>query len=266
MNHTKYFALLMLLFVSCSNLPDGILNQKQMENVIYDTHLAESLMEEYSLNIRSKDDKRRLLANVYKTNNTTKAQFDSSLVYYSAHLTELMKIYDRVDKRVAEQSKIVAREVYLYEKSLLTPEGDSVDIWKATPDFILDPRLLTENRLYEVKCDTNFKDGDSLVLNMNINKMQPDSLSKIYLLFALKSTNDSISMIDTFLVNDGNVKLNMSFDKIPVAGGVVTNFTYIIENDSIVNPVYINDVSLMRYHRDIKVNSDSLITEISTNE
>jgi hypothetical protein len=255
-----------LLIIGCNKVPEGILDQKQMENVIYDTHMAESIMEEYTLNVKSKDDKMRVLANIYKKNNTTKAQFDSSLVYYSAHLTDLMKIYERVEKRIDNEVLTISKEVNAYDLSLLTPEGDSVDIWKGSPEFILDPRLLTQNRYYHINCDTNFKNGDSLVLNMNICKMVPDSISRIYLLFAISANNDSISMVDTFIVDNGYIKLSLNYPDAKPVGSVITNITYLSDNDSILSPVYINDVSLMRFHRDMTLKTDSLPTEIKSDE
>lgn len=83
---------------SCGN--SYVLSPDQIEDLLVDLHLAEGIALEHSVDFRTTDDKLDLYSTVYAKHNTDKAQFDSSMVYYSENLSELTEIYEGVYERL----------------------------------------------------------------------------------------------------------------------------------------------------------------------
>ena len=95
------------LLASCTNkkLPEGVLDERQMVNVLADLSVIDgymaSLMYTDSLRIKGKN----YYATVYKNHNTTKAAFDKSMKYYSTQPVLLDSMYSKVNKKLEAKEK-----------------------------------------------------------------------------------------------------------------------------------------------------------------
>ena len=105
------------LFCSCGN--DYILTNKQMEDLLLDIHLVDGISLSNS-NFSSKNAKSDLYTTIYEKHNTTKEQFDSSMVYYSENLEELVEIYEAVQSRIEELEKDVKAGKYTAATSFIS--------------------------------------------------------------------------------------------------------------------------------------------------
>ena len=98
----KFFYLLSLfLFVSCSEekevIPDHIIQPNKMSDVLLDVQLMKShLSQERIIDPYILDSVNAFYNAVYQRYDITKADFDSSLSYYSNHIIMLDSIYDKV--------------------------------------------------------------------------------------------------------------------------------------------------------------------------
>ena len=111
-NLIKLFIVSCLLF-SCKpakeedeTVPSTILSEEQLINVLTDAYLAEGAS---GINVKSVPGEKFDSAYVFnplKDNNINKAQFDSSIIYYTRHPKKLKFIYDKVlDKLSVIQAK-----------------------------------------------------------------------------------------------------------------------------------------------------------------
>ena len=151
-----------VVITGCERRPDGILDGKKMEDVVVDMHMAESVMDQYPGKFRSPQEKQTVINGVFKKNDISKAAFDSSMIWYGAHLNQYMKIYDRVIGRLTTDSKYYSSLLVEAEKKEQTLSGDSVDIWRKSPTIVLNPLLLATNPSNLVinklfSCVKNFK-------------------------------------------------------------------------------------------------------------
>ena len=81
------FAILALFLSGCKpSLPGGVLSKGDMENILYDYHLAQTMAER---NASRSIDERTYEDAVFRKYGVTQEQFDSSLVYYMRHTGEL---------------------------------------------------------------------------------------------------------------------------------------------------------------------------------
>ena len=91
-------AVFVLLLASCKvERPSDVLSPKKMEAVLYDYHLAQVMCNDLNGQDRYK---RELYMNyVYEKHHVTRAQVDSSLVWYARYPKDLSAIYEHLDKR-----------------------------------------------------------------------------------------------------------------------------------------------------------------------
>ncbi len=111
-NLIKLFIVSILLF-SCKPpkeedevVPETIMNEEQLVNVLTDAYLAEGASGINVKNVTGEKFDSTYIFNPLKDNNVEKAKFDSSMVYYSKHPKKLKIIYNKVlDKLSAAQAK-----------------------------------------------------------------------------------------------------------------------------------------------------------------
>src|SRR5215467_2628706 len=83
------------LVAGCSSTPNGVYSEGDMEDILYDYYKAKAL----GNNLPSDQEYKAALylKAVFKKYNTTEAEFDSSLVWYTAHPDQFMDVYKKVD-------------------------------------------------------------------------------------------------------------------------------------------------------------------------
>ena len=106
----------MLLVVGCR--PKGILTSRQMRNVLYDLHRADAILQVAGLNYNHDEELAKYYQVVLDKNHVTKAQFDSSLVWYTDHPQIFNKIYPKVVKRCEQEINEMTEE---YKSRMTTP-------------------------------------------------------------------------------------------------------------------------------------------------
>ena len=90
--------LCLLSFVLCLTgcRPKGILSSGEMRAVLTDLHKTDGLIQIYGLNYGHEEVKNIYYAQVLEKHGITQAQFDSSIVWYTAHPVLFDKIYPKV--------------------------------------------------------------------------------------------------------------------------------------------------------------------------
>jgi hypothetical protein len=124
----------LLTFTACSNKGDAnaVLSADDMEDVLFDYHLAQSLVNQSG---DSADFRIRVYAEaVFKKHEVTEEQFNTSLRYYHRHTTELHDIYKNIEKRM---NFLVGD----YSETRYTSEGDTANIWQGPERYLLSAAL-----------------------------------------------------------------------------------------------------------------------------
>lgn len=92
-----------IMFTACR--PKGILHSWEMRDVIVDLHKADALMDVTGVSRYNTEVRSLYYAQVMESHGITQAQFDSSLVWYTAHPQLFDKIYPRVMKRLEKEKE-----------------------------------------------------------------------------------------------------------------------------------------------------------------
>ena len=94
------FCCVVLLQFACSNRPDDVLSRSEMKSFLTDLHLLEGV---FSSDVTISEDEKILYYHaLFQKHGISKAQFDSSLVYYTRNPKVFERIYTSVNKNLEE--------------------------------------------------------------------------------------------------------------------------------------------------------------------
>lgn len=99
-----FFILLVTIIAGCSSRPDEVLTRKEMTHLLIDLHKADGIIYVAGKQYGYSEEKTVCYQNVLNRHHVSQAQFDSSLVWYTANPKIFEKIYIDV---VAELEKEV---------------------------------------------------------------------------------------------------------------------------------------------------------------
>jgi len=90
--------------------PEGILHSRQMREVIIDLHKTDALLDETGVSRHNTEARAIYYAQVMEKHGITQSQFDSSLVWYTAHPQLFDKIYPKVLKSLDQELETYKNE------------------------------------------------------------------------------------------------------------------------------------------------------------
>lgn len=200
------------LFLGCKpSVPSKYLSEKEMENLLYDFHLAEAMARQddnnYDFNLVA------YRAAVLKKYGISEADFDSSMVYYMRHTSRLQDIY----KRLAERMEDKARELGSSEGALAglgraSASGDTVDIWHGETSLALIPFSPYNIYTFTYTPDSTFRKGDSFVLACNTDFIFQDGVRDGIVNMAVVYKNDSVASTVLHLSSSSTQSLSIADD------------------------------------------------------
>lgn len=196
-----------LLFVACADKRKGdVLSPEKLEDVLYDYHLVQVIINDLPSSQRYKKD--FYFDYVYAKHGVTKAEIDSSLVYYARYPEGLSEVYVNLSKRIeADIQRIEQEEQPIKAREAVAVAGDSVDLWYDARVIQLASSPLGSRYVFTIPTDTNFKAGDCLTWcgKVVFLKDAVDSLHRyLHLNMKVEYKNDSIVSSDTLLYASGD--------------------------------------------------------------
>lgn len=153
-----YILMTICLLTACKGKqPGDILSSSQMEDLLYDIHLARAIVaqepEDKSLDIKYRQA-------VLKKHGVTEEAYEHSLAYYSRHPDQFHEIYKRLSLRF-DNNQSRSQSYLPFD---IRPESkDTTDIWTSSRAYLLTTtgaRRITER----IKTNADFKPGDSYYL------------------------------------------------------------------------------------------------------
>lgn len=181
-----------VLMVSCKpSVPSEYIQKGKMENILFDYHLAKVMFEQ-----EGKNDSLTLLAyqeSIFEKYDVTRADFDSSMVYYSRHMQLLHEIYehlgDRLSKELVAQGG-VASGMGQYGDEIA--DADTASIWKGDRSIALTPFPISNSYSFEAKADTSFHKGDRIILDFDAQFIYQMGLREATAVLSVTFMNDSV--------------------------------------------------------------------------
>lgn len=189
MRHKLFFVITVFaacIVFGCSDKDDAIISKGEMEDILYDYHLADAMAQQ----AQGGYDKNALAyrAAVLKKYGVTQEKFDTSMVYYMRRTDELHTMYLHIADRMQQE----ATKLGASASGGISVAGDSTDIWNGEKSFVLIPNQPYNAYSFSIKTDTTFHKGDKLVLAFKSDFIFQDGMRDGIAYLAVTLNNDSV--------------------------------------------------------------------------
>ena len=248
----KFIPLLVLgtfMLVSCGKeIPEDIIQPAAMEELLYDYHFAVSLGSD--LHKMRPCDREALKEFVFEKHHVTRAEFDSSMIWYTRHAYFLHEIYSQLDKRYTMEETQIKTQINKRNGQIqISLSGDSVDVWSDRDMYWLSNAKLTNKVLFDLKADTTFRASDALALEATFTFFSDSTIKAsdavVGLNFNFKD-GKSQSLVET-VQKSGPHRFYLKSESTAEFNNV-TGFIYCTSSDSIAGDVLVNGIKLIRFH------------------
>ena len=243
-----------MAMVSCKpTVPSRYIQPDDMENLLYDLHIAQAMANEAG---RSEGDlgyKQNLyFAAVLEKHGVTKAEFDSSLIYYYIRADRFDDMYKHVVERLSNEAMALgASEGELNRYANLNANGDTVNIWTGDLSVILVPYAPFNLFTFEQKADTSFRKGDSFMFIVNVEYIIQSGSRSAQACIAVRYENDTIVSRTSSLSSSG-----ISQIRVPENGNLkakeIRGYIYMTpekEPTTVLKLLSVKDLQLIKFRK-----------------
>ncbi len=246
------FLLGICLLVSCKpGVPSGIIQPDDLEELLYDYHLAQAMAEKSYDSVNYK--RYSYVKAVFEKHEVSEAEFDSAMVWYSSHATYLKDIYARLHVRYEEHVSALGAVTGESDAfAHLGTQGDTANIWHEYAFRILKPRYTEDRLTFSLTADSTFYRGDALLWRfepryISRNRKSQDAYAGLY----VRYDNDSIAGVTERVYANNQMRLQLNGDT-AYAIREVGGFVYYKASEDEKEPrlMIIQDIMLVRIHRE----------------
>lgn len=186
---------LFLSVLSCiSDTEKDKISPSKMEEILYDYYLAENLSQR-AIDDLPHSSEYAYRMSVLKKHGVSKAEFDSSMVYYYRHTNELQLIYKNISERVNREAVHVG--LIVEHKSGINSYAnnkDTAQVWKHSTAVMLSMAEPFNIYSFTLDADTSYHQGDEMILTFDTHFIYQDGSRDGVALLAVKFKNDSVAM------------------------------------------------------------------------
>lgn len=242
------------LLAACKpGTPSRYIQPGEMEDILYDYHIGQSMaqMEDGSIEQRNYDRTLNMAA-VLKKHGVTKAEFDSSLVYYYTRAERFQQIYRRVAERLSEQAlDLGASDGEVERYASFSMNGDTADIWSGNRTAVLMPFAPYSRQTFRQKADTTYHKGDSFMLNMLADFIYQSGTKDAVICLAARLENDSVISRVNHVSSGGINQIRINIDD-SLAVKEVYGYFYLgngRDESTTLKLLFLKNIQLIRFHK-----------------
>jgi len=253
-----YLFVISVLLVACNRRPDYVIDEETMTDLLFDVPISEGLLDVQGQQMSDHTNYgQEVMAAVLLKHGVTRAQYDTSLVWYSQNLKKLIRIYDDVNKKLESQSEkwsILADE---RKSNTISISGDNVDIWALNRSLLLDESRLSQALFLSIPTDSCFYAGDTIRWKLHVCSMPAGQ--GVVASMALLTGNETFNT-DDYLVgestepigNDSTICITLAPDKDVKLSKISLCISAIRtsgHNSHGLYPAMVDSLELVRVHR-----------------
>ena len=223
-----------------------------MEDILVDYHVAKAMAMQSVRHDMTRSYQTALYIDaVLAKYGVSKAQVDSSLVYYYTRADRFEPIYKRVSERLEEQALTYGAndsEIGKYANAT----GDTANIWSGRTATLMLPHSPYNRWDFELQGDSLFKRGDSFLMQFVSDYMYQNSGSRNGILYVAVEYNDTTiskqSRFSSSTLNRLDIPPRDDKDIKSIRG-----FFYLNTDDApavtSARLLFLNNVQLIRFHK-----------------
>lgn len=241
--------LAVFLLAACEvKRPDYVLTDEQMEQVLYDFHIAKAIGDDLPYN----ESYKRVLyiESVYEKHGIDQARFDSSMAWYAHNTEAMVKVYEKVNKRLKTDCDAVNHLIALRSnKQQGVISGDSVDLWAWEARQRLSGMPLDNRVQFSLNIDTTFYDSDRLEWTADFRYPHGKPLADHAPVMSLQMEYGSDTIVSRMhhITTEGRQTLRLGADSLGALKSV-RGFIYYPQPTG-KQVLAIEQIKLMRYHQ-----------------
>ena len=233
--------------MACEKEASNVLSSGKMEDVLYDYHIAQAMIDKLGYEDREKMAQAYVDA-VFEKHHITEAEFDSSLIYYNRHAEELNEIYKSLKERLDDDNNQISLATGNEVMAVYSANGDTANIWNGAKLMVLRCKEGLNYETFTFNADSSFhrKDKFLLLCNTNIiseNNSGPDNYVNLGLTVTYKDGTSTSSTMRSTTSRDMQMTVNAFEDK---DISKVSGFFYYNGNKTLRNIAFISNIGLVR--------------------
>jgi hypothetical protein len=241
------------LLVGCKpGTPSQYIQPDDMEDILVDYHLAKAMADNYDGPYEERAYQQALyIEAVMRKHGVTKAEFDSSLVYYYRRADRFDEMYKEVADRLEELALTHgATEGEIGKYSSLSSTGDTANIWSERSRLALVPTPPYNRWPFEIAVDSAFYKGDSFLMQFMSDYMFQDGSRSTTLYMAVTYDNDTTISKHIVFTSAGLTQLRIpAFEDRAVKR--MRGYFYLgggSERTTTTRVLFLDNIQLIRFH------------------
>jgi len=199
-SHCVLICGLAFLLVACNNHPKGVLNQSEMTEVLTDLHKLDGSLSTRGYGSIQDTVNAYYYNSVLEKHNVTKAEFDSSLVWYTKNPKKFEKIYTDVFLRLTSMDKEIKKGKYHPVDSAALART-KMSIWNKRSLYNLTKDSARTHLDFEIK-DSSLLMGDVYILKFLQRIAPEDSCTNQHLVLRINYVNGKTDSVYRITHND----------------------------------------------------------------
>ena len=242
------------MMVACKpQVPKGVIEPDDMEDLLVDYHLARAMAIQHYDVTNDRDYYQQLYTQeAFRKHGVTKADFDSSLVYYYSRSDVFEGMYKRVNERLDKQALALgASEGEIGRYANLNAHGDTANIWTGDLHILLLP-IPPKNRYeFEIEVDSTFLPDDTFLLQFVSDYIYQTGSRDGVLVLSIAYEGDTVVTRSTHFSNSGVNQLRLeSPEKLKIKQ--LRGFFYLgggNDPTTTLRLLFLNSIQLIRFHK-----------------
>lgn len=196
------FAVFFLL--SCHIKPAGTLSEKKMEDILYEMHKSEGIVQAQGYFQNTSQQQKEYYDQILKKYKVTQAEFDSTLAWYTKHPLEFSELYKKVIVRFDTLNTQVSKGKF---HPLNAQNGMmKTDLWKLRRTFKLNKDSARTKIDFEIVNSDNLFVGDKYTLSFLHRVAKSDSSVNPYAVLRINYTNGKKDTLLAKSFNDNKLR------------------------------------------------------------
>lgn len=230
-------------FAACSKMPAGILSEKEMVTVMADVSLAE-VMITGDYNAYSKEGaKEALFLSVFQKHHITKAQYDSSMVWYGRNIDIYMRVCDAVLAELKRRKNALGD---IQPDAGPVEDKDSVNIWTRRDYVVFQKNNPGYGVYFDYTPGRGYLSGSQFVFSMNVWGVMPDMSHYPVVRLSLEQQDTTTTVIEK-ITKDG--LFEMLATSVPTKRvRRVYGYIHFDDRNNDYHKIYIDSIRLTRYN------------------
>ena len=162
-------AALALMMACKPKTPSQFIQPDDMEEILVDFYMARAMAQRQADQAYTQALYEEA---VFSKHDVTRAEFDSSLVYYYTRADRFNAVLQRVADRLEERALVLgATEGEIGKYAMLNANGDTANIWAERSNMAMMPVPVYNRWDFTIEADSTFRKGDSFLLQFVTNYM-----------------------------------------------------------------------------------------------